>query len=346
MKRVDARTGKVRNHKATVDGTKCDAVRKRDEMRGELAIATATRARLRLRSYAEAWLSRRAAALKASTIRKYKTALAHVLPALGDVFVDSLTPSDVVTYIASRLAAAAGNTVLNELRVLRVIARDSVADGLAVRYWCERVKAPKVSHYSDERPNLLTPAQAELVLEHVPFQWLGMLMLLITTGLRFGEASALRWDDIDAAAGVAHIHRGNDRGVETTTKNQSSVRSVAVLPEVLALLPTGRYPLVFVTRHGTMHRGSPLRSVLAKACAAVGVPRVTTHGLRRTFNNSGRQVGDREVVKATTGHATDEMLSHYSHVSADEKHVLARAVASRLGVLKVSSARSPTEVKH
>jgi integrase len=213
------------------------------------------------------------------------------------------------------------------------------------------VKAPKVACYTDERPNLLTPLQAERVLAHVPVQWLGLLMLLITTGLRFGEASALRWDDIDVVAGVARIHRGNDRGVETTTKNRSSVRSVAVLPEVLALLPPrtpqrvpldqSEAPLVFTTRRRTMHRGSPLRSVLAKACAAAGVVRVTTHGLRRTFNNAGRQVGDREVLKAMTGHATDEMVSHYSHVAAGEKHELARAVALRLGVLKVSPAPLP-----
>lgn len=344
VKRVDARTGRVRNRKATVTGSKTDALRKRDEIRGELAIATATRARLRLRSYAEAWLARRASTLKPSTVRKYTYALKHALSMLGDIYVDALVPADIEAYLVWRLDVAAGNTVLNELRVLRVVARDSVADGLAVRYWCERVKAPKVAHYDDDNPNLLTPAQAERVLEHVPAVWLGMLMFILTTGLRFGEASALRWEDVDVAAGVVRIRRGNYRGTETSTKNKSSVRTVAMLPEVLELLErVGRRDteLVFATRRGTMHRGSPLRVVLERACAAAGVPRVTTHGLRRTFNNTGRQVGDREVLKATTGHATDEMVSHYSHVAAGEKTALARAVATRLGVLTVSAAHKP-----
>jgi integrase len=352
VKRVDARTGKVCNRKATVIGSRAQALQRRDELRAELASVTERRGRVQLRMYAEKWLEQRAPQLKRSTVRKYTYAIRHVAELLGAIFVDALTSSDVAGYVASRLAVAAGNTVLNELRVLRVIARDSVADGVAVRYWCERVKAPAVSHYGDENPNLLTPAQAERVLELVPQQWCGMLMLLITTGLRFGEASALRWSDIEVAAGIARIRRGNYRGTDETTKNKNSVRTVALLPEVLALIDDHRDfkpdNLLFATRHGTMHRGSPLRAVLAKACAAAGVPRVTTHGLRRTFNNTGRQVGDREVVKATTGHATDAMLSHYSHVGAGEKHELARAVATRLGVLKVSSmvSSSSTEMHH
>lgn len=342
VKRIDARTGRVRNRKATVVGSKADAVRKRDEIRGELALATATRARLQLRSYAEAWLERRRHRLKRSTFRKYGFAIKHVIAKLGDHFVDSLVPSEIIGYVDSRLAdGAAGNTVLNELRVLRVIARDSVADGLAVRYWCDRVSAPKVARYDDEHTNLLTPDQAERVIAHVPERWLALVLFLVSTGARFGEASALHWEDVDVDAGVAKLHYNNDRGELTTVKTESSNRTVPMLPEILALLGRRSSGLVFPTRAGTLYRTAPLRAVLDRACAAAGVPRVTTHGLRRTFNNQGRQVGDREVLKATTGHSTDAMVSHYSHVGADEKRELARAVATRLRVLGVSRDLKP-----
>lgn len=345
VKRIDARTGRVRNRKATVTGTKADAIRKRDELRDELAAADAKHERMRLAVFAAAWLERRNT-LKGSTRRKYRVELSHIVPELGELYVDAIVPSDIAAYIVRRLEVAAGNTVLNELRLLRTIAKDSVAEGLATRYWCERVRAPNVSHYDDANPNLLTPAQGELVLAHVSLRWLGMLTFIITTGVRFGEASALRWEDVDVCAGLVRIRRGNDRGIETTVKTKGSDRTVAVIPEVLELVGMQRdRGLVFPTRRGTMHRGSPLRAVLDKACAAARVPRVTTHGLRRTFNNEGRQVASREVLKATTGHATDEMVGHYSHVGADEKTALARAVATRLGVLKVSELRTPTEDK-
>lgn len=340
---MDARTGRVRNRKARVIGTKADALRRRDELRDELASTAAKRERMTLLAFATAWLERRR--VKNSTRRKYTTGLAHILPALGELFVDAIAPSDIAAYIVRRLEVAAGNTVLNELRLLRVLAKDSVAEGLATRYWCERVKAPKVARYNDENPNLLTPSQWLLVLAHVRTRWLGLLTFMMTTGVRFGEASALRWEDIDVD-GVARIRRGNDRGVECSVKTDGSDRSVIVLPEVLVLLGLRRdRGLVFPTRRGTMHRGSPLRAPLEKACAAAGVTRITTHGTRRSFNNEGRQVASREVLKATTGHATDEMVAHYSLVGPDEKRALARAVAARLGVLTVSSTSPPIEAK-
>jgi integrase len=340
VKRVDAATGRVCNRKATIAGTRAQALQRRDELRAELARSDRKAGREHLRTYVLAWLERRRGAIKASTARKYSYAIRHVVAKLGALYVDAITPSDVIAYVSSRMLAAAANTVMNELRMLRVIARDTVADGLAARYWCERVKGPKVTSYGDDNPNLLSPAQAQLVLAHVPAHWLGLLLFVITTGVRIGEATSLRWSDVDVEHGIAKIRRGNDRGTESSTKNTNSVRAVALLPEVLAAIDQRDMKpdnLLFPTRRGTMHRGSPLRVPLEQACAAAGVPRVTTHGLRRTFNNEGRQVGDREVLKATTGHATDAMVSHYSHVAAGEKHELARAVATRLGVLKVSS---------
>jgi integrase len=336
VKRVEARTGKQRNRRATVHGTRADAIRVRDRLRDELASTASKPKRLRFSEYVIAWLARRV--LKRGTRRKYEYELTHINPVLGELYLDSITSADVSTYLARRLTEAAGNTVLNELRLLRTIARDAVAEQLSARYWCDRVKAPKVAHYTDDNPNLLTPEQAARVLMFVPPQWLGIVLFVMTSGLRFGEVSALNWSDLDRNVGVARIRRSNYRGTEESLKTDGSWRSVAALPEIVALWGVARETgLVFATRRGTMHRGSPLRSVLDKACARAGVQRVTTHGLRRTFNDAGRKLGAREVLQSLTGHATEEMTDHYSHISSSEKTALARAVASAIGVLAVSA---------
>jgi hypothetical protein len=47
--------------------------------------------------------------------------------------------------------------------------------------------------------------------------------------------------------------------------------------------------------------------------------RVTIHGLRRTFNNLSRQVTGEIVTRSITGHVTQAMTEHHSHVGAQEK---------------------------
>jgi integrase len=345
VKRIEKRTGREVNRKATVTGTKADARRVRDEIRDEIASTVQRRPRTRLTDYAVSWLERRAANpdMKRSVVRKYGYGLTHITPVLGDIYLDSITSADVASYIASRVAEVGikgGNSVLNELRLLRVIAKDSVNEGYAERDWCARVKPPKVRTYTRANPNLLSAAQLHALIDKIPPQWKGLVLFMATTGLRWGEASALHWEDVtlDAnGAGEAFIHWGNDRGVLVPVKTKRSERGVPVLAVVSELWGVRRpRGLVFPTRKGRLHRGSPLRKVLDKAIVDAKVPRVTAHGLRRTFNNLARQRTSREILKSITGHTTDAMVEHYSMVGADEKMIVSRDIAELAGVLKVS----------
>jgi len=333
VNRREERTGRTRNRKATVEGTRADARRVRNELRDQLASTAARPRRVRLSDYATAWLDRRRASLKASTHRRYTYALVKILERLGEIYVDSLTIDDVAKYMATRRKEQAGNTVNNELRLMRTIARDSVAEGLAVRYWCDRVAAAPVAKYTAEDPNLFTAETFPLVMAHVHRRWHGLVLLLATTGLRWGEASALHWRDINR--GVATIRYTNDRGTLTEPKTEGSARTVVILPEVLLLIGQRRGDLVFTTGKGTIHRGNPLVNVLRRACKAADLGfMVTAHGLRRTFNNEGRKVLPREVLKSITGHVTDKMTDHYSLVGSAEKSDAATAVGRVLRVVK------------
>lgn len=339
VKRIEAKTGRQRNRKLTVYGTKQDARRARDELRAELKSTRATPRRIRLSEFAASWLEQRAASLKEATVRRYTYSLAHIIPALGDIYVDALSPADVRKYIAKRTKQAEGYTVLNELRCLRTMARDAKAEGYCATYWCDRVKAPKVSRYTKKNPNLLDAEQFIKVMSKVPEQWLGLVLFIVTTGLRWGEASALHWSDVNGKTGEATITHGNHRGTLQTVKNDSSYRTVPVLPEVLSLWGLRRngelvFPVRQGARKGKLHKGSPLRRVLTAACNAAEVPRVTTHGLRRTFNNLARQKTSREVLKSITGHSTDAMVEHYSFVGIGEKMTATQAVARSLGVVQ------------
>ena len=60
--------------------------------------------------------------------------------------------------------------------------------------------------------------------------------------------------------------------------------------------------------------------------------RVSVHGLRRTFNKLSRQVAGVTVTRAITGHVTEEMTEHYSHVDRAEKLRAADQVVALAGI--------------
>jgi len=360
----DPKTGRRVNRKATV-ATRREAQDLARQFRDGSA-SGGRRPRVTLQAYVTSWARARAGTLKPSVRRRYRQALElHILPALGELYIDKITPADVQKYVTDRVAeGAAGNTVLNELRLIRTISRDSVADGMAARHWADRVKPPKVKKYTEEDPNMLTARQLGEFFGALPRHWLRVASLMGTTSARWGEASAIGWEDIEVFAdgvpklkrtpwdvvGEVSIRHSNWRGQLVTVKTDGSYRTVPLVRFVAELLgPPQSSGLVFPTAEGTLHKGWPLRHVFDaafvklgwcvwdksggakhqhwKAVPAPGGIRITPHGLRRTWNNLARQRGDRQVVQAVTGHVTDAMTDHYSLIRRDEKAVLASTVA-------------------
>lgn len=104
-----------------------------------------------------------------------------------------------------------------------------------------RVDAPKMI----KKPvDALTPEQAKIFFEKLsdcPLDFRCLLHLLITLGLRRGEALGLKWKDIDEKNSLLHIERGVAYTAKTgivvsTPKTASSIRTVPILPSTLKLL--------------------------------------------------------------------------------------------------------------
>jgi integrase len=168
-----------------------------------------------------------------------------------------------------------------------------------------------------------------------------MALLMVTTGLRWGEASGLHASDIRIwkdGTGEATVRWNNDRGilVPKRTETKGMERTVPLAAEVVfllrPLLARAKKGPVFLSRHGEIyHSPAPLGRALDAAEKVAGVPfKVTTHGLRRTWKNIAKHHASREVLKAIGGWSTDEMLEHYDHVDSAEKHAAARSVISVL----------------
>jgi integrase len=287
----------------------------------------------------------------------------HILPALGSYFLDALRPSDVEKWLAPQLDAmktpkldengkpvlgkngkpkmmVAPITVLGRYANLRTVVRAATKQGLCSDF-VSAVEPPGVHKGTS---NYLRAEQARKLFEVFPAvapQWTAMLYLLTFTALRWGEASALRWEDLDQDAGVIRVQRAQYKGVATELTKTGKAKEVPLTPDIAKALADHRRWMIghqheglasgwiFPTfgkkagkseeQAGELHKGNPFALALDAACVKAGITRITPHGLRHTGNDLLRRFASREVVMAITGHSTPAMHSHYSHVDQNEK---------------------------
>jgi integrase len=96
---------------------------------------------------------------------------------------------------------------------------------------------------------------------------------------------------------------------------------------------------VFPNNVGRLVNGPELQKPLRRALKKAMITRpFTPHGFRHTFNNLLRQLAASDVVRAITGHSTERMTLHYSHVELHEKSA---AVASLVGILEAGGEGGP-----
>lgn len=323
--------------------------------------------RPRLGPYARSWVLAREPGLKRSTAERYAaTVELHIAPAFGDWFLDKLDEEAIAAW-RDRMSAsgAAAATVNGRLRVLRTLLEDAVPRYLH-RNPAAKVRAIR-EHTIDRAPNRLVPLEIGRVLDalrraheaelktlaELMKRWPGkrrrvpsaypMILALVSTGMRWGEASALRWSDIDARTKTITVARAQYRGTVDTTKT-GATRSVPITDELAAVLEEHRAILVatqhpglaagwvFPSSGGKPKTSSSVRGALLDALEEAGVRRrQTIHGLRRTFNDLLRQITSGEVLRSMTGHSSAKMSEHYSHVAGEEKQA---AVAKAFQVIR------------
>ncbi|CAM3920181.1 tyrosine-type recombinase/integrase [Smaragdicoccus niigatensis] len=281
---------------------------------------------------AEAWFKTKVN-LAASTRSRYRQALdCYVLPTFADKEIGQITPEAVRLWVADLDSKVAGHTVRKAVTILRQILDVAVEDKLLVSNPAVLKKAslPKVT----EKPRrFLTAPQLHRLADGAEGERRLLILLLGYSGLRFGEAAALRVEDVNVLRGRLNVHASvtEAAGVLVWSNTKSGKgREVPLVPDLMALLAKhieGKAPkdLVFPDRNG-----GPLRSrnvaqrwwVKAVAQAAdAGVPGdLVLHELRHTAASLAISAGARiKTIQRMLGHQDASLtLNRYGHLMEDE----------------------------
>lgn len=281
--------------------------------------------------WARRWLDAQAH-VKASTLDRTRGIVDnHIVPKWGRVALSSVTFADVQGWVASLTrAGTAPRTIAKVHGVFRQMLGWAVKDGRLARNPAQGVPLP--------RPDL----PRHRYLDHTAVAMLAkecgdyapLVRLLAYTGLRWGEAAAIRVREVDLIRRrinvVASVTEVNGRLVWGSPKTHAR-RTVPVprfLAAELAPLVKDRAPdaLLFESPHGSVLRVRNFRrAFFDPAVDRVGPEGFHPHELRHTAASLAIASGaDVKVVQMMLGHKTATMtLDLYGHLFPDRLDDLA-----------------------
>lgn len=218
--------------------------------------------------------------------------------------MDKVGPATVAAYRDQRISSGSSpSTVGRSLSLVSHLYTVAQKEWeLEVENPVSRIRKPRPSPARDRR---LLEGEAERLLPAVPEDVRPVVLLLLFTAMRRGEALALQWSDVDVARRVVVLR---------DTKNGDS-RRVPLSLQAVDLLNTlpRTHKLVFPCR--TPDRVS---KGFASACAAVGIAGLRLHDLRREAASRLFEKGlTVPEVAAITGHRTWSMLKRYTAITAE-----------------------------
>ncbi len=288
----------------------------------------------------------------------------HIIPSLGRIKIKDLNKSKVENWLhavegtsytrGKRTLTYSANTLRLCRAVLGMALKWGIAEGLASKNVAAETK-PAGGRPLPEK-HALSQDQAKRLIEATKGSELGPLWaLMITTGLRRGEALGLRWSDFDGESitvtSQLKIEGGKvARGDLKTDKSKRRLR----LPDFLiaeledhrrsqlgAAVKDGRTQpdLIFTNSHGSHIRPDNLQKRFTSACKKAGIEphedgrAWSVHELRHTA--ASQLLNDRvpmQIVSRTLGHSSITVtLDVYSHLTDQDSELVAHSMSKRYG---------------
>lgn len=187
---------------------------------------------------ADQWAESHFEELTDGSIRSYEPALKRAKARYGGISIGDITSQDISQWMTLLGKEYAQKTVRNQRAVLKMIFDYAILDiGIKIDNPVERVKVS--DKLKQETRDALTEEQRQEILNTRPNEFI-LAPLILYTGLRLGEALALRSDRIDFENKVIHIveavHFKGNKPVIGQLKTKNSRRDIPLLPQLEDLI--------------------------------------------------------------------------------------------------------------
>lgn len=307
-------------------------------------------AKLTFSGYVELFMKQSRITRSDGTLSNYAIVFRRAKPVLGEYKMTEITPIIIRSYITELQANGVSerngaplsyNTIAKHYNVLHTFFEAAVTDEIIEFSPMQRMKKPK-----PKKDEIKTDAKAlsldqskRLIecLKNEPLMWRVLVMLLLDSGCRRGEAVALRWENVDLKTGYTEV-KGNaqytvEKGKYITTPKSGKGRLVILNQPVLNLLKEWKREqtkwllsmglphtgFIFTQDDGEMLNPNAPTKYLSKFGKRYNFPGLHPHTLRHTMATVSIANGaDVVSVSKKLGHAAPSItLNIYSHANQE-----------------------------
>jgi integrase len=275
----------------------------------------------------------------------------HIMPTLGRKKLAALTTSEIDRLLSSKIDSGLAVSTVRRIRSVLAQAIDQgIRWGVVNRNVATLSRAPRAQRVEGRT---LTPEQAHRFLSELEgHRNEALYALMLSVGLRRGEALGLRWDDLNERTGVLQVRRQLKR--ETTglvvadTKTARSRRAINLPRPMLKMLKAHRAKqaserlalgeawidsgFIFTTSFGSPLDPRNLLREFKTVCERAGLGNWHLHELRHSAASLMLAMGvPLQVVSEVLGHASIRMTADvYGHILAPDRQAAADAMSSLL----------------
>lgn len=180
------------------------------------------------------------------------------------------------------------------------------------RGWCERPQfyLPKLP---PGKTRWLTPTEFLALIDHAAEHVRPLLLFIVCTGARMGEALDLDWADVDLPAAKVVFRLTKNSAPRAASLPTAAVFSLAELPlrEGAVFRRDDGEPYADRKREG----GGQIKTAWAGACRRAGIATATPHDLRHTWASWFYAVSkDPLLLKMEGGWKSLNMIERYAHL--------------------------------
>lgn len=287
------------------------------------------------------WMSLKKRSVRENTILSYETRYKkNIKPVLGEKRIKDITPLQC-QIVLTRMAEDGYKTQTIERTkgVLYNMLDLAFQSELIPRNPCNNSVKAKIGKESESRNAMSIEEQRKFCDAIAGSEYELQFKFIMQTGIRIGELSGLKWEDVDFAKKEliirrnANCFRNPSRWVVGAPKTKAGFRKIPLTSEAIRILKEQKKKQrdivtsiewkdnIFVSKRGNPIRTATYDFIMDQICKKANIKRYSVHSLRHTFATRCIEGGMRpKTLQVILGHSKISMtMDLYVHTSEDQK---------------------------